>query len=219
MSAGPAPLDAADLAATFQAQLQAMQSVIDKQLELLSSGDMGRNLSSVAPPPPVLQVNTPALPIGAASATLTSAEEPVEQAPRSRFRPFDANADRSKDALTDRQKSYVDSLVRQSVEMMGTSKRQTAKHRPHFADPRTAAGFRPEWKELVFPLVAQRSKGSKLWDLDGNEFVDLVNGYGQTAFGHSPDFVIEAVSAQMELGFAIGPQSPLAGEVAGRRKL
>ncbi|MAL24277.1 MAG: non-ribosomal peptide synthetase [Croceicoccus sp.] len=216
MSAGPAPLDAADLAATFQAQLQAMQSVIDKQLELLSSGDMGRNLSSVAPPPPVLQVNTPALPIGAASATLTSAEEPVEQAPRSRFRPFDANADRSKDALTDRQKSYVDSLVRQSVEMMGTSKRQTAKHRPHFADPRTAAGFRPEWKELVFPLVAQRSKGSKLWDLDGNEFVDLVNGYGQTAFGHSPDFVIEAVSAQMELGFAIGPQSPLAGEVAGR---
>ena len=82
------------------------------------------------------------------------------------------------------------------------------------ADPRTASGFREEWKELVYPIVAQRSKGSKIWDIDGNEYVDVVNGYGQTAFGHTPDFVVEAVNAQMAEGFAIGPQSPLAGEVA-----
>lgn len=193
--------DTADLAAIFQSQLQAMQSVIDRQLALLKSGDSSTGPGSVAAVSP---------------APATPTQQPVKQAPGSRFRPFDAKADRSKDGLTDRQKTYVDSLVQRSAEMMETSKERAAKHRPHFADPRTAAGFRPEWKEMIFPLVAQRAKGSKLWDLDGNEFVDLVNGYGQTAFGHSPDFVIEAVSAQMELGFAIGPQTPLAGEVAGR---
>ncbi|WP_369769136.1 aminotransferase class III-fold pyridoxal phosphate-dependent enzyme, partial [Falsihalocynthiibacter sp. BN13B15] len=84
------------------------------------------------------------------------------------------------------------------------------------ADPRTAAGFRAEWKELVFPVVCDRSKGSRLWDIDGNEFIDLVNGFGQTAFGHSPDFVVDAITRQMERGFAIGPQSDLAGPIAER---
>ena len=73
------------------------------------------------------------------------------------------------------------------------------------ADPRTAAGFRREWKELVYPIVAERAKGSKIRDIDGNEYVDLVNGFGQTMFGHSPDFVTEALAAQIEDGFPIGP--------------
>jgi glutamate-1-semialdehyde aminotransferase len=82
------------------------------------------------------------------------------------------------------------------------------------ADPRAAAGFRSEWKELVYPIVVERSSGSKLWDVDGNEYVDLVNGFGGTAFGHGPGFVLDAVKAQLERGFPIGPQADLAGEVA-----
>ena len=82
------------------------------------------------------------------------------------------------------------------------------------ADPRAAAGFRPEWKELVYPLICDRSSGSRIWDIDGNEYIDLVNGYGPTAFGHSPDFVVEAIKEQLEKGFATGPQAELAGEVA-----
>ncbi len=35
-------------------------------------------------------------------------------------------------------------------------------------------------------------------------------------FGHSPQFVLDAVREQIELGVAIGPQSPLAGEVAAQ---
>ena len=52
------------------------------------------------------------------------------------------------------------------------------------------------WKNIVYQICVERSKGSKLWDIDGNEYIDLVNGFGQTAFGHSPDFVIEAVTRQ-----------------------
>src|SRR4029077_8135823 len=70
------------------------------------------------------------------------------------------------------------------------------------------------WKEMVYPIVTERSQGSRLWDVDGNEYVDMTNGFGSILFGHRPDFVIRAVSEQMEKGFEIGPQSPLAGKVA-----
>jgi glutamate-1-semialdehyde aminotransferase len=78
------------------------------------------------------------------------------------------------------------------------------------------AGFRPIWKEMVYPIVVERSSGSKLWDVDGNEYVDLVNGFGLNLFGHSPEFVTEAVASQLRKGIEIGPQTPLAGEVSER---
>ena len=67
---------------------------------------------------------------------------------------------------------------------------------------------------MVYPLVTNRSKGSRIWDLDGNEYIDIVNGFGAIMFGHGPEFVTEAVHKQVDLGVEIGPQSSLAGEVA-----
>ncbi len=135
----------------------------------------------------------------------------VEMAPRVRVARPSAEPRHS---LDERQRAYVADLVRRTNERTPVAKAQTQRDRGVLADPRTVAGFRLEWKELVYPLVAQRAKGSRLWDIDGNEYIDLVNGYGQTMFGHSPDFVTGAVAAQLQDGFPIGPQSPLAGEVA-----
>lgn len=116
--------------------------------------------------------------------------------------------------LTATQRGYVEDLVRRVNARTPIAKATTQRDRAVLADPRTAAGFRSEWKELVYPLIAKRALGSKIWDIDGNEYVDLVNGYGQTMFGHSPDFVTAAIAAQLQEGFPIGPQTPLAGEVA-----
>ena len=85
-----------------------------------------------------------------------------------------------------------------------------ARHRLPGGDTRTATYYQP------YPANMVRGKGCRLYDADGNEYIDLVNGFGQTAFGHSPDFVINAITRQMERGFAIGPQSDLAGPVAER---
>ena len=63
-------------------------------------------------------------------------------------------------------------------------------------------------------MITERARGSRLWDVDGNEYIDIVNGYGCIMFGHSPEFVVEAATAQLAKGVAIGPQSPLAAEVA-----
>lgn len=76
------------------------------------------------------------------------------------------------------------------------------------------AGFRQAWKEMVYPIVVNRSSGSRLWDVDGNEYIDLTNGFGMILFGHNSDFIREAVKAQLDQGIEIGPQTPLAGEVA-----
>ena len=84
----------------------------------------------------------------------------------------------------------------------------------HFADPRSVSGFRPFWKELVYPIVVERSAGAKLWDIDGHEYIDFTMGFGTNLLGHSPRFITEAIAAQLERGLEIGPQSPLAGEVA-----
>ena len=53
-----------------------------------------------------------------------------------------------------------------------------------------------------------------MWDLDGNEYVDALNGFGMNLFGWQPTSFIEAVRKQLDSGYDIGPQHPLAGEVA-----
>jgi glutamate-1-semialdehyde aminotransferase len=67
---------------------------------------------------------------------------------------------------------------------------------------------------MVYPIVGERSAGSRVWDIDGNSYVDLAMGFGVNLFGHAPDFVTAAVAEQLARGIQIGPQSNLAGEVA-----
>ncbi|HZG42549.1 MAG TPA: aminotransferase class III-fold pyridoxal phosphate-dependent enzyme, partial [Longimicrobium sp.] len=76
------------------------------------------------------------------------------------------------------------------------------------------ARFRRAWKEILYPIASQRAQGSRIWDLDGNEYVDIAMGYGCNLFGHVPDFITRAIREQAEQGFALGPQSPDAGRAA-----
>jgi acyl transferase domain-containing protein len=117
-------------------------------------------------------------------------------------------------SLTPRQQQHLDALISRYTERTQESKRLTAQHRRHLADPRSVAGFRLPWKEMVYPLVTTRSAGAKLWDVDGNEYIDLTNGFGSILFGHRPAFVTTAIEEQLKKGMEIGPQSPLAGQVA-----
>ncbi|MEM8948050.1 MAG: aminotransferase class III-fold pyridoxal phosphate-dependent enzyme, partial [Pseudomonadota bacterium] len=116
--------------------------------------------------------------------------------------------------LSNAQRAWIDGKLADYQKTFAGSKAYAEEHRRYFADPRTVSGFNPEWKEIVFQLVVKGSKGSKLFDIDGNELIDITNGFGPIFFGHSPDFVSEAVKQQIDLGIETGPQSPLAGEVA-----
>lgn len=126
-----------------------------------------------------------------------------------------ARIHRDPNALTERQQARLDAFIRRYVERTRRSKEYTARHRDVLADPRVVNGFRPQTKEIVYQLVIERSRGSRMWDLDGNEYVDALGGFGMCLFGWQPDFVQEAVRRQLDEGYEIGPLHPLAAEVAG----
>ena len=117
-------------------------------------------------------------------------------------------------AITDRQQAAIDELIRRYNARTPGSKRLAQLWRPRLADNRAIVGFDKMWKELVYQIVSERSAGSRIWDVDGNEFIDTALGFGTNLFGHSPDFVVDAVRDQLGRGFAVGVQSDLLGDVA-----
>jgi len=54
------------------------------------------------------------------------------------------------------------------------------------------------------PLFMERADGSKIYDVDGNEYIDLVLSYGPMIIGHGNSKVIEAVQKQVATGFTFG---------------
>ena len=116
--------------------------------------------------------------------------------------------------LTERQQSMLDALIARYTKRTIGSKRLAEQNRSVLADPRSAAGFKQLWKEMVYPIYTVRSDGSRVWDVDGNEYIDFVMGFGASLFGHRPPFVVDAIKHQLELGFEIGPIQPMVGEAA-----
>ncbi|MFZ5750407.1 MAG: amino acid adenylation domain-containing protein [Pseudomonadota bacterium] len=118
------------------------------------------------------------------------------------------------DAITPRQRAHIDALTARFTTRTRRSKELTAKYRSVHADPRTASGFNRLWKEIVYQIVTVQSKGSRLIDVDGNEYIDILNGFGPGFLGHSPKIITEALHGQIEAGFEVGPQSLAAMEAA-----
>jgi glutamate-1-semialdehyde 2,1-aminomutase len=71
-----------------------------------------------------------------------------------------------------------------------------------------------------YPLAISRGSGCRIWDVDGNEFVDLLNNYTATVHGHAVPAINEAMSNQAALGTVFPapgePQAELAERIVGR---
>src|SRR3990170_3228491 len=64
------------------------------------------------------------------------------------------------------------------------------------------------------PFYVREAKGSLLVDVDGNEYVDLIMGFGPNFLGHSPDVVIDAVREAIGRGTSLAIATPLEVELA-----
>ena len=64
------------------------------------------------------------------------------------------------------------------------------------------------------PLFFTHAKGSKMWDADGNEYIDYIQGMGPNLFGHAPDFINKQVNEDMEKGYVFAAQFEQELEVA-----
>lgn len=137
-----------------------------------------------------------------------------EEKPSKGFGPWKPVSGKIDNSFTEvQQKNLVEFLENYNKKTKG-SKELTASQRKHLSDPRAIQAFNKLWKEGIYQIAMQRSKGSKLWDIDGNEYIDFLMSFGIGLFGHTPDFVQDAVKQQIELGTELSVQTPLAKDVA-----
>ncbi len=94
------------------------------------------------------------------------------------------------------------------------SKKFTQDNRKNHADPRVVTGFRPESKEIVYPIVIKKSYLQTLWDLDDNKYIDMTCGFGSNFFGNGNERIKKYVLRQIEEGVELGPQHPLVESVS-----
>lgn len=64
------------------------------------------------------------------------------------------------------------------------------------------------------PFFVERAAGSKIWDVDGNEYIDYVGTWGPAILGHAPAVVIDAIRSAAGRGVSFGIPNPFEVEMA-----
>lgn len=64
------------------------------------------------------------------------------------------------------------------------------------------------------PLFVARGERGRIWDVDGNEYIDYVGSWGPAILGHAPKVIVEAVRDAATRGLSFGIPNPLEVEMA-----
>lgn len=112
------------------------------------------------------------------------------------------------------QQQHSEALIRRYNRKTLKSKSLTQKYRSVLSDSKATVGFRMSVKEMLYPIIGAKTEGDRLWDIDGNEYIDITMGFGVHMFGYRPDFIVEALKDYIDNGVQLGPRSPIIGETA-----
>ncbi|MFT3904332.1 MAG: amino acid adenylation domain-containing protein [Niabella sp.] len=182
-------------------------SLLSQQVMLLQSGTGLKQPVNTVPSAPASSFETRQSNIAGAD---ISAEEQAELK-----KPFGAIAriEKKSNEINEKQTEYVNELISKYNAKTVGSKNYTQKYRQQMADPRVVSGFKPLTKEMIYSIVINKSKGCYLWDIDGNKYIDALNGFGSNFLGYQADVLKNALIEQAEKGYEVGPQHELAGPV------
>jgi glutamate-1-semialdehyde 2,1-aminomutase len=64
------------------------------------------------------------------------------------------------------------------------------------------------------PFFVDRAAGSRIWDVDGREYIDYVGSWGPAILGHAPKVVVDAVRDAAPRGLSFGIPNPFEVELA-----
>lgn len=64
------------------------------------------------------------------------------------------------------------------------------------------------------PIFACKGKGARIWDEDGNEYIDYICSWGPLILGHNPENVIKGVREAIEMGSSFGLPTKMEVELA-----
>jgi len=65
-----------------------------------------------------------------------------------------------------------------------------------------------------YPLFIKKGISSKIYDIDGNEFIDYIGSWGPHLFGHNPDFIKKALIEAIDNGTSFGAPTELEVTIA-----
>ena len=117
-------------------------------------------------------------------------------------------------SLNAQQQVFFDKFALDYAARTSESKKRSSADRPVLADQRAVSGFRKWKKEIVYPIYANSANGSKIEDVDGNQYIDIAMEFGVNLFGHNPTVINDAVRSYMESPLPLAVQNPMTGEVA-----
>jgi glutamate-1-semialdehyde 2,1-aminomutase len=70
----------------------------------------------------------------------------------------------------------------------------------------------------ISPTFIDRARGSRIWDVDGNEYIDYVGSWGPMILGHAHPRIVAALKRMVPKGTSFGAPTPLEIELALRVK-
>ena len=200
----------------------AVQQLIQQQMQLMSQQLAllaGQPMATVALAALLAPETQPSAPAVSSPPVATAAPAALEQPGKNALveKPFGASARivlSAQNDVTPAQQQWIDDFIQRYNARTGRSKAFSQAHRKVMSDPRVVTGFNPLWKDLVYPIVADRSEGARIWDIDGNAYIDLLSCFGANLLGYKPAEVTQAMIEQLQRGIEVGPQHPMAAEVA-----
>ncbi|MET7419836.1 amino acid adenylation domain-containing protein [Dactylosporangium sp. NPDC005555] len=137
----------------------------------------------------------------------------IALAPSDTYVAFQPRPSAPKAGLGETQRAFADALIARFTARTRGSMAHAAGERGGHADVRHAPQPYPQLRDTRYPIVVTGSQGSKVRDVDGNEYIDLTMGFGVNLFGHNEPFINEAIVAQLGEGMQLGPHTPLAAEL------
>jgi glutamate-1-semialdehyde aminotransferase len=137
--------------------------------------------------------------------TQTMRQTPKTQASFGPFKPVSGDIIRTQSStpLSDIKKGYLNAFIEHYCGKNSRSKAFARRYRPVYADQRAVSFFHIALKELCFPLVLSHAEGSRIWDIDGNEYIDIAMDFGPNMFGHQAPFLKNALIDQINKGLAL----------------
>jgi glutamate-1-semialdehyde 2,1-aminomutase len=94
----------------------------------------------------------------------------------------------------------VERLTKEETEALDAKHRRSLEYREE-AKAHLPGGVSSSWQSWPpHPIYVSRGEGSRVWDIDGNEYVDYHNGYGVMVMGHAHPKIVEAVQERVALG-------------------
>ena len=101
---------------------------------------------------------------------------------------------------TDIDLDRVDALIAQEEAALAPKHAASIAYRA-IAERSVAGGVASSWQDSPpHAIFVDHGEGSRLWDIDGNEYVDFHLGYGAMVMGHAHPKIVEAIQRQAALG-------------------